>query len=62
MGAAKIRVIDDIDVAGLGRCRLAAGDPLNKRAGGRLHRANENRQTENTLRDQRAVISRIDAA
>jgi hypothetical protein len=61
MRAAKIGVIDDIDVARL-RCRdFALADQSYQLGGGVLHCADEDRQAAGALGNQRAIIGGIDS-
>ena len=59
--AAEIGIVDDIDVAGLGRPRLAFADQADQLARGILHGADEDRQAELALADQRAGVLVVDA-
>ncbi len=61
VGAAEIGVVDDVDVAGLGPAGLALGDEADDVAGRVLHRADEDRQAELALGDQRAGVAVVDA-
>ena len=56
MRAAEIRVVDDEHVAGLDAFRA-----LYHRLGGELHGADEHRQAQFALRDQRAVVAVVNA-
>ena len=61
VGAAEVGVVDDVDVAGLGRQGLAGGDALDDVAGRELHGADEDRKPAGSLGDQRAVAGGVDA-
>ena len=61
MRAAKIGIVDDIDVTRVRGCRRALADQPDQLGSGILHGADKDRQTAGTLRDQRAVRSAIDA-
>ena len=61
MRAAEIGIVDDIDVARLRRQAAAVGDHLDQCLRRILHHADEHRQAPCPLRDQRAVLGRIDA-
>ncbi len=60
VGAAQIGIVDDVDVAGRGLGGPALADHLDQRGGRILHGADEDRQAPGALRDQRAVLRRID--
>ena len=59
--AARVRVVDDEDVAGLEAVGAALRDVLDHRARRELHDADEDRQPELALRDDLAVVLRVDA-
>ena len=59
--ATQIGVVDDVDVIRLGRGHLPLADQPDDLGGGILHCADEHRQAKFALRDQRAVVGRIDA-
>ena len=61
MRAAKIGIVDDIDVAGLGRGRAALADQPDQFGRRILHRPDKDGQAACPLRDQGAVIGGIDA-
>ena len=61
MCAAEIGVVDDVDVVGLGRCRLAGSDLVDHRLGTVLHGADEDRQAQLALGDQRPVGQGVNA-
>ena len=61
MRAAEIRVVDDVDVAGLRRARPALADQADQLRRRVLHRADEDRQAVLALRDERAGVGGVDA-
>ena len=64
MRTAEIGVVDDINIARLRRRHLALTDQADQFAGRILHGANENRQAEFALRNQRprcAVVNAVRA-
>ena len=60
VGAAKIGVVEDEHVARVQRDRVAL-DPLDHRSHRELHGADEHRQSQLALRDQRAILCGVDA-
>ena len=61
MRAAKVGVVDDVDVARFGGQGLPAGDAFDQMAGGELHGAHEDGQAARSLGDERSVGGGIDA-
>ena len=59
--AAEVGIVDDVDVAGLGRAGLALADQADDLARRILHGADEHRQPELALADQRAGLLVVDA-
>jgi hypothetical protein len=60
MRAAKVGVVDDIDVVGLRGRGSARRNHLDQGTGGILHGADKDRQAARALRDQRAILGGID--
>ena len=61
MGAAKIGIIDDVDIARFRRYGDPGLDALDDRPGGELHHTDKHRQAFGALRDQAAIGGVIDA-
>ena len=59
--AAEVGIVDDVDVAGLGRAGLALADQADQLARRILHGADEHRQAQLALADQRAGRPVVDA-
>jgi hypothetical protein len=59
--AAEVGIVDDVDVAGLGRTGLALADQPDQLGGGILHGADEHRQAQLALADERAGVAVVDA-
>ena len=59
--AAEVGVVDDVDVAGRRRAGLALADQADQLGGGVLHGADEHRQAQLALADQRAGVAVVDA-